>query len=572
MITQLKQVNKSIDKLIIERYLTKASQKDIDQNYCDSADTMFQFTLNNITKQPQTITLFNGIQLSPITNTIQNTFDRTDVSGVANVNSLNAPFYDTTQLTYTLQGTRRLVTYDINSALVADANLQPFGVSAGIAIALDTQRGRVAVLEETQFFVFDINNGVSLVYSVVTSGILNRDIIYSAQTDTYYIVGVAAPNQIGIFNAVDGSLVSNITPAIGAGGAFAGQYLNMLNGKVYFPDDRENNSRVYVLNDGSTTGSFITTTNTRNKSIAVNSDDNVVVAIDGKSPTSVSVINAQTDTEITNYTGLPSGGASFSIYYNNWTKQYLMGVTGRIYIYDTSFNEIQNITATGTTISISRRPFGDVFAINTGSDITDLKPNITQGGIQINDLSRYNYFNNTLNTDVKKLYCSNVIVSDENQLSQPLQFTKKDANGQEYTMNYFPSTKVSVWQNRGRRALAKTAWVILDTTTTLKYVVNPLTSVTFLLHYDDWKMIDFVANTYNVKYNFAKKPVIPKQCSEKNDNFVAENPFFENTVVKYKRVRGVTPILGYKKELVFVPVGDLNFCLSKQLDSNFNRG
>jgi hypothetical protein len=572
MISKFNISKKKIDSLIVERYLEQSLRQDIDQNYCDGADKLFQFTLTNITKQPQTITLFNGQQLSPPTNNIQNNFGLNSITGTGNLNSLNAPFYEENKLTYTLQIGSRIVTYDLNGSQVNVFNIAPDGVSSGIATALDTKRGRIAVLEATGFFVFDINNGFSLLYSVVTSGILNRDIIYSPQTDRYYIVGIASPNPIGIFNAVDGSLVTNITPTVGAGGAFAGQYLNILNGKVYFPDDRENNSRIYVLEEDSLTGSFITTTNTRNKAVAVNSDDNVIAAIDGKSPTAVSVINSQNDTEIANYTGLLSGGASFSIYYNNWTKQYLMGVTGRIYIYDVFFNEEQFFTGTGSTISLAKRPFGDIFAINTGSNINTLSPNITQGGIQITDINKYNYFNNTLMKDVKKLYCSNVIVSEEIQINNPLQFSQKDANGQEFTMNYFPNTKVSIWQNRGKRALVKTQWVVLNSEVTINYTLNPLTNVTFLLHYDDWKMSDFVANRYNVRYNFSKKPVIPKQDDEKNNNFVNENSPLKSAVVNYKRVRGVIPIIGYKKELVFVPVGDLNFGLAIPDNRPFNRG
>lgn len=571
MLRQVKQVNQSIDKLITERYLSKASQKDIDQNYCDSADTLFQFTLTNITKQPQSITLFNGIQLTPLSNNIHATYDDDTITGVGIVNTLNSPFYENTGLSYTLQDSDRLVTYDIDGNQVNNYDLSGDGVTNGLALALDTTNGRLAVLEEDRIFVFDINS-FNLVYTTLTAGILNRDIIYSVETDRYYITGIAAPNQIAVLNAVDGTLVTNITPAVGLGGHFAGQSVSILNSKVYFADDRENNSRIYVLNEGTLVGSFITTTNTRNRAITVNIDQKQLAATDGKSPASVSIIDSASDTEINQYTGLVSGGAAYSIYYNQWTKQYLHGVTGRVYVYDSDFNFIEFKSITGNAVSISRRPFGDVFVNTSSNEIENLKPNITVGGIQVNDLARYNYFNNSLNTDNKKLYCSNVIVSQENQLGNPLQFTKKDANGQQYTMNYFPNTKVSVWQNRGRRSLVKTAWVILNSQTTLEYTVNPLTSVTFLMHYDDWKRVDFVENRYNVKYDFSKKPVIPKQDTEKSDKFGAENPFLENAVVNYKRVRGVVPILGYKKELVFVPVGDLNFGLSRPKNRIFNRG
>lgn len=543
-----------------------ANSQNINQN-CDNNSKIYQLTLTNISNESQTISIFNSV-LELASNDIENSYDYTNLSTPYTVDTVNTVFYNDTL--FTLQGGTYLVGYDSGNNITVNFDLSSIsGITNGGAITLDTSRGYIAVSESSssRIWVYDLNDSYSLIGFCSPTVNTIRDIIYCEVTDSYF---TTSQTVIEVFNASDLSLTSTITPSVGTGGSFNGRRLEYYNGNIYFSDQRALNSRLVCINESTLEVSYITVSLSRTFGVGINIDNGVILVNDGLSNGEFSYISSQTQNELGTFAASFTQPL-FDIIYSSNTKQFLVGSSVIIAVYDNEYNEVQQISvsSSGNCVSFGiRTSDNSIFAIHDSADISYLSENITEGAIQFTDISGYNFFNLSSGNDPKIVSCMNFVSENQNQLINPVLITKKDANGIEFQENKLLNTQISIWQKQSTRALLLTKKLILDVNTSISYTINSHETVSIIVYYRDFKKIQFLNNFYNLSsyylrgYNNSsikiKKNISNiKKMRNFEANLIGENNkiLFSDVKKHYSSLIGDTPI----KRTRNVPIFPLDY-------------
>ena len=159
------------------------------------------------------------------------------------------------------------------------------------------------------------------------------------------------------------------------------------------------------------------------------------------------------------------------------------------------------------------------------------------------DIDAYNYLVQQLRDSPLVLNAFEVVSSDQNQLTLPINVTTKDANGDSITYQHFPINKVSSNQQDGNRAIIKTNHLILDGYTTFAdYNILPNTTISIIIYYRQFKRSLFLKNHY---YMQLKKPIFSNgmgfaeeieyfnEVSKKSNN---KNSLKNNSINKEKNI------------------------------------
>lgn len=142
-------------------------------------------------------------------------------------------------------------------------------------------------------------------------------------------------------------------------------------------------------------------------------------------------------------------------------------------------------------------------------------------GIQILDLSGYEFFTESLGEDPIKVSCMDVITENQSQLVNNFVIQDKDANGYIYQYPKVPIIRVDTFQDQGNRAFLKfiDENLIFDGNTTFAgYPIDANETVTLVLYYHQFKRVDML--TGNSKRLELKKikPVIDHGLLDKKYN------------------------------------------------------
>ena len=122
----------------------------------------------------------------------------------------------------------------------------------------------------------------------------------------------------------------------------------------------------------------------------------------------------------------------------------------------------------------------------------------TENAISFSDVDSYNFFNQGLRQDNKKVSCVKVVSSDQSQLVNNFDVLKIDANGKQNQEQLSPIVKVDTFQQQGDRALIITDDLILDGQTQFsQYLLNGNQSVNLLVYYAEVKRSDFLTGKKN---------------------------------------------------------------------------
>jgi len=556
-------IKDNIAKIYNRREQEFSEDEDIHQP-CDVDHKVFEISFRNVTNQVQSFTFFDS-GITKYENVIQyGDFGVSEISAVAVVDSVNAIYDPVGDVMLTLQGGTRLVTYDSNNNVVTNFDLTSIsGLVDGNSIAFDTTRRHLAVAESlaSAIYVYNLDT-LTLDFTISPlSSTQVTDIQYSSAFDRYYC---ATKTNIDVYDAGTGAVVASIVPPIGVGGVFAGYRCLEVGNFVYFSDIRPS-FRMFAFDQTLLTASAIPLTVQRSTSLSFNPSTNQVLTC--ASADDFSVVDASTNLEVSSFaiggfTGF--GGAAF----DPTTSKFIVTDASKTYQLDSAYNVENTITTGKNGVSVGFRPDGTGLILNTDASISALSPAILSGAIQFDDIDSYNFFNQGLRVNPKKVSCINVVVGSTDQFQFTMPFTRKDASGKAVTDVALPNIKVSPWQENSFRALTPTPGVILDGLTQLTYSVQPNESVSFTIYYREWKRVNFIdafmegerIPLFEKFENATGGRVVRKQKSPIFDSGIeAFDRFFQRSVVNYASLRGVYPIEEPEVKPIFVDTGELEF-------------
>jgi hypothetical protein len=123
--------------------------------------------------------------------------------------------------------------------------------------------------------------------------------------------------------------------------------------------------------------------------------------------------------------------------------------------------------------------------------------------IKITGSSDYNYFVNNLNNEPVFIQMIRLLVQNQEQLFNQLQFTKIDANGNQLFFPELPITKIDTDQEQGNIASIDMKNLVFDGRTYInQYQLNVFESVSFEIYY---KQLDLTSVKPNLPMFFKPK-------------------------------------------------------------------
>ncbi len=154
------------------------------------------------------------------------------------------------------------------------------------------------------------------------------------------------------------------------------------------------------------------------------------------------------------------------------------------------------ITVTNSTANAS---FFDFFQANQNQLI------INTPSVSFSNIDAYNYLVQQVRDSPLVLNAVEIIVSNQEQLNQPVLVRTKDANGDRLIYSHLPNIFVDSFQKDSERSLIVTSHLVIDGYTTFpQYLILPNTTITCVLYYKQWKRSDFLKKCY---FPILKKPI-----------------------------------------------------------------
>ena len=457
-------------------------------------ENVVQFNLVNTTNQNQFIDLFNTDNLNPVSTSLNYIFPP---------NTLTSSF----------------------------------GVGTFQIMDINTSNGYLyATVGSTIVSVFDTNNNNTPLPNItLPTGVLL--LVYNSISNTIYLASQPA-NLIYVVDANTNLIITSIP--------FVGTISNLLFTPI--------TNSIYVSN---TINTEIIDCNTNTISLTLlnpysdavfNPSDNLVYAVssfnslyDVIDPTtnnllqSIPFISASTiglnPNPLSPFVYIAEGGTG-DVYIYNWSvgNSFVSQFSPSIGVlsfstYDSVSNNVYFGSLTGNLLAINGTNFQTSFIassllitpiVNTNTNsvyftaptlnnilqVTTI--GITATNFFISGSSNYNTFVNNLNNEPVFIQMIRLLVQNQEQLFNQIQFTKIDSNGNQLFTPEFPITKIDTDQEQGNIASIDLKNLVFDGRTYInQYQLNPLQTISFEIYY---KQLDLSSATN--KYPILFKPKV----------------------------------------------------------------
>ena len=484
------------------------------EDICTKNKKVFSLTLTNTDSNPQNITLFDsGITLASNTKTYGSPIFSTILDNeTPQIDGQSINVYIESQNTVTFQSTQNATTNDIvthNYTTNQTYRLQIAGTWFINGLALNTSLGNVIAGISTlnQLYIFNIpeNSAPTIIHSDVVGGGSRGFGFYSPTSNVYVFVSRLVANVLVV--DANSPYTNGLTPlTAGLYESINSEYcptndtvwvVNSLNPEIYIVDC----GHLIVVTISMTV--FLPVGETSIKAITYNSDtDQIIVCSENYAytfnPTDI-VPSSITALDV----GLPDCGQL--VYIPNVNRYGFMedAFFSDAYFLNTDFI-IQSID---TTIGGEPQPSFNGFRSSNDSlymrtrgleGISQFDFDPIEGAISFGDVDSYNFFNQGLRQDNKKVSCVKVVSSNQSQLVNNFDVLKIDANGKQNQEQISPIVKVNTFQQQGDRALIITDDLILDGQTQFsQYLLNGNQSVNLLVYYSEVKRSDFLTGKKN---------------------------------------------------------------------------
>ena len=477
----------------------------------DKNENVVQFNFTNSTSNPISVDLFNSATLSQIPTSVGNA---NPTYPIGNVAVFSAGQY------------RQVYNPNNNSIYLLDLttqNINVYNISNQSVIFIPLPTINCFDLSfcpiNNSIYVTDFNTGSPIVIVDCTLNVVSGTIIvnvndelsfieYNSNNNTMYIgVGrfATAINFIYFLDCSTNTLTSSTT-------------LPYITSAINFSDVTSSNFIYFTYNtnirkiDCSTnliTGVSIPVLSFTTNNIVFNSNNNFLYGTLNGS-TSIFVINTNTDTLLFNLTttSITPNSSNNCLQLNTITNQLFAGLFNNNY---DVFNCDSNTYIQTNQVATTGFLFDIIFIQSTETLwITDsntfLTPISTQYSVTpfyVIGSTNYNSFVNNLNNEPIEIQLIRLVTQSQNQLTNQLQLTTIDSNGNQIFMPNFPINEVSAFQQQGNIGEVPFKDIIFDGRTYInQYQLNPNETTSFEIYY---KQLDLTSATFTFPIFFKPK-------------------------------------------------------------------
>lgn len=484
-------------------------QENIQKILNEKDENVVQFNFTNSTSNSISVDLFDTATLSQLpTSPISNPtypignvaiFSAGDYRQVYNSN--NNSIYLLNLLNQTIS------IYDISTTLVTTLALpttNAFDLSFCVA--------------NNSVYVTDFNAGSPIIIIDCTLNVVSGTILvnvneelsfieYNAINNTMYIgVGdfIAFTNFIYFLDCSTNILTSSVTYPYGSN-TINFSNVTTLN-FIYFTF----NTDIGKINcsTNTITGIFIPITNGTNNKLIFNSNNNLLYGTEGGSNI-LFVIDTSNDTflfDLSLSSNTPS--TSKNIRLNNSTNQLFIGVLNNSFdIFNCETNTLVQTNLLSTTGLFFDMLYIDstqtIFTTDTNTLLIPISTQYSITPFYVIGSSNYNSFVNNLNNEPIEIQLIRLVTQSQNQLTNQLQLTTIDSNGNQTFTPNFPINQVSAFQEQGNIGEVPLENIIFDGRTYInQYQFNSNETTSFEIYY---KQLDLTSATFTFPILFKPK-------------------------------------------------------------------
>jgi hypothetical protein len=470
-----------------------------------------QFNFTNSTSNPINVDLFNSASLSPIPTSVGNT----------------NPTYSTNRLLSTIFPTTFIQAYNsINNSIylldLINQNIIVYDISSQFStfIALPTVSCFDLLFCPTNnnIYVTDDNVGNPIVIIDCSLNVVSGTIAigaieslsfmeYNPNNNFIYIGGQIGGTNNSIYfldcstNILTASLLLPfVSSAINFSNVTSSNF-------IYFTYGT--NIRKIDCSTNTITGVSITVSAFTNNNMIFNPNNDLLYGtINGSS--AIFVINTNTDTFLFNLTSTSSiGFNSNNLELNNTTNQLFVAsnITNDYDVFDCNLNSYIKTNQVSTTGHVVNMLFiqstETLYTTDTNTFLTEISTAFSVTPFYVIGSANYNSFVNNLNNEPIFIQIIRLLVQNQEQLFNQLQFTKIDANGNQLFFPELPITKIDTDQEQGNIASIDMKNLVFDGRTYInQYQLNGFESVSFEIYY---KQLDLTSVKPNLPMFFKPK-------------------------------------------------------------------
>jgi len=462
-----------------------------------------ELELTNPTASPVAFNVFNSNVLSsvPDTNGV-NTFPNA-LSNQITVGSMNSAVTYAPSNNRIYSGNSTGLIQVINpSTLEIEATIQATSGAANLIYASGVDKIFGIDTSANVIHVIDVATN-TLAFTITSVGAIFGDIVYSSINSQIYVTDTVA-GTVQVYNAVTYTLVTTI--ALGGAPNYLG-YSEITN-EVYISEFA---AGIEIINGSSNTitgsiGGF---------GIAAfqvyNSVDQEMYVFDGGLLSFVRV-----DVNTASIVGAPIGGFGADVVAGAYSPK-----DNIIYAADFFSGFIRLIDGTTKTIilSIPIPPFflGQVIYASGIDQLYFATDGIapfdyiqqlsgTNNQFFIGGSTNYDQFIQDTLINPKKVDRIRIDAGDIGQLSNTLGIKVEDASGLQVNYSKLPNVTIATNQFQGQIGQVNFDNLILFSGTSIDYIIPPLTTITWIVYYKEYKRADLLAGNINGYYEFDVEP------------------------------------------------------------------
>jgi hypothetical protein len=458
-------------------------------------ENVVQFDVVNTTNQIQFVDLFNTDNLNPVStslnyifppNTLTSSFGAGTYQRVA-INTLNGHLYST-------DGSADVNVFDTNNN-----NLFIFNLILPTPVVL-----LVYNPINNTFYFFDAGGGFIYVVDATNNVLLTTLIYAGGGSDAIFVASKNSIYLSSFFGTLEIDCISNVITLIGLISYDTYSY-NITNNELYGVQSFTNTFDVIdVITNTVSQSIFLALASVIVTNTNINTPFNYVAnTVTGE----INVFNWSTSNSFVTLLSPSIGSLGRGVYDSITNNVYFGSNTGNIVsingnnTFQTSFisaSILPNVALNQNQNSIYLpSPF-----INNVSQVTTI--GITVTNFFISGSSNYNTFVNNLNNEPVFIQMIRLLVQNQEQLFNQIQFTKIDSNGNQLFTPEFPITKIDTDQEQGNIASIDLKNLVFDGRTYInQYQLNPLQTISFEIYY---KQLDL--SSASVKYPILFKPKV----------------------------------------------------------------
>jgi hypothetical protein len=459
-------------------------------------ENVVQFNVTNTTPNPIFIDLFDSANLSPVaTSLVYSNLPNTPVATFGSLPYQWQSINPNNGYLYATDGTNTIQVFDTNNGNIFVTNIicpsavvltSCYNSINNTLYFIDVILGNIYVVDATT------NSITATLFSIGGSGSL----IFIPSSNTIYVT-----NSLGV-TKID--CATNITSSVFGFPQFDDYAYNPNNGLVYATYSPSN----YFVEINPFTDTIIQTITSPNAQI-IQINTNLTtpfIYVTDVISNDINVYNWNTGFSFITTIIYGIAGISYGVYDITTNSVYFGSATTDILIIDGTNNlQLAFVGLSLSTYIVLNTNTNSIYVatpfINAITQLTTI--GITATPFYISGSANYNAFVNNLNNEPAFIQMIRLFTQNQNQLTNELQLTTIDSNGNQIFMPNFPINQVSAYQQQGNIGEIALKDVVFDGRTYINnYQLNAYESMSFEIYY---KQLDLTSATPNLPMFFKPK-------------------------------------------------------------------